>query len=152
MPLSQEKLWGGAMAVATKMVSRPTNDFVDSLIGSIGSLYLTIISFALIYSYISMTLYLQSQTLPALIALDKLLLLRDLSGEVHLSVRDAKVKDLPNFFDKALLARAQEKVTPKGFWFTPIKPEPSKKMCHRYSRRNHFKIPKFSATSRCEWL
>jgi hypothetical protein len=101
---------GRAIAVSTKPVRRPTHNFVDSLIGSIGSLYVTIISFALIYSYVSVTLYLQSETLPALIALDKLILLRDLSGGAHFHVRDAKIKDLPNFFSEAIIAQINETV------------------------------------------
>jgi len=90
------------------MVRRPTQNFVDSLIGSIGSLYLTIISFVLIYSYVGMTLYQHNQTLPALVALDKLLVLRDLSSGTRLYVRDAKMKDLPNFFSGAVSEQLDE--------------------------------------------
>jgi hypothetical protein len=101
---------GRAIAVSTKPVRRPTHNFVDSLIGSIGSIYLTIISFALIYGYVSMTLYLQSETLPALIALDKLLLLRDLSNVIHNNIRDARINDLPNFFSGAIMDQLDETI------------------------------------------
>jgi hypothetical protein len=41
----------------TKLVSRPTQNFVDSLISSIGGLYLTIISFAAVYCYVGFNQY-----------------------------------------------------------------------------------------------
>ena len=84
----------------TKMIHHPTPNFADSLISSIGALYLTIISFVLIYSYVGVNLYQQNQTVTKLVALDKLLALHHLTAEQHLhsSVRDAKLKDLPRFF------------------------------------------------------
>jgi hypothetical protein len=96
--------------VPTKMVRRPTSNFVDSLIGSIGTLYLTIISFVLIYSYVGIDLYQHNQTLPALIALDKLLVLRDLSSGTHSYVREAKIKDLPNFLTDAMWDKFNESI------------------------------------------
>jgi hypothetical protein len=89
-------------AVPTKMVRRATQNFVDSLIGSIGALYLTIISFVLIYSYVGINLYQHNQTLTTPVAVDKLLALHYLTGGNDGLVRDAKLKDLPNFFADAL--------------------------------------------------
>jgi hypothetical protein len=97
-------------AVPTKIARRPTPNFVDSLIGSIGALYLTIISFVLIYSYVGINLYQHNQTLPALIALDKLLVLRDLSSGTHSYVREAKIKDLPNFLIDAMWDKFNEPI------------------------------------------
>jgi hypothetical protein len=94
--------------VPTKTVRRPTPNFVDSLISSIGALYLTIISFVLIYSYVGINLYQHNQTLPALIALDKLLVLRDVSNGTHPYVREAKIKDLPNFLVDAMMDKFNE--------------------------------------------
>jgi hypothetical protein len=96
------------LGVPTKTVRRPTPNFVDSLISSIGALYLTIISFVLIYSYVGINLYQHNQTLPALIALDKLLVLRDLSNGTHPYVREAKIKDLPNFLVDAMMDKFNE--------------------------------------------
>jgi hypothetical protein len=89
------------LAVPTKMVRRPTPNFVDSLIGSIGALYVTIISFVLIYSYVGINLYQHNQTFPKLVAVDKLLALRHLTVGNHVLIRDAKLSDLPRFFSDA---------------------------------------------------
>src|SRR5437879_153441 len=84
----------------TKLVSRPTQNFVDSLLSSIGGLYLTIISFAAIYCYVGLNQYEQNQTSSKLVVIDKLLALRTLTAEKHLHplVRAAKLKDLPHLF------------------------------------------------------
>jgi hypothetical protein len=89
------------LVVSRLPVRQPTRHFLDSLIGSIGSLYVTIISFALLYSYVGTTLFLQGQTLPALVALDKLLLLREMHHVDSDDFKDAEVSDLPSFFVKA---------------------------------------------------
>jgi hypothetical protein len=62
----------------------------------------------LIYSYVGVHLYQHNQTVPTLIALDKLLVLRHLSIGNHLFIRTARVKDLPNFFSGALSDRFEE--------------------------------------------
>jgi hypothetical protein len=80
------------------MINRRTPNFADSLIGSIGALYLTIISFAAIYTYVSIDQYRYAQTVAKLAALDKLLAMRHLTTGVNLSTRDAKQNDLPRFF------------------------------------------------------
>jgi hypothetical protein len=49
------------------------------------------ISIALIYGYISTILFLQGQTQPSLIVLDRLLLLRAFSPGVGLHAREAKM-------------------------------------------------------------
>jgi hypothetical protein len=84
----------------TKLASRPTQNFVDSLISSIGGLYLAIISFAAIYCYAGVNQYEQNQTSSKLVVIDKLLALRTLTAEKHshLLVRVAQLKDLPHFF------------------------------------------------------
>jgi hypothetical protein len=56
-------------------------------------------------------LFLQGQTQPALIALDRLLLLRELSNAANHHIRQAKISDLPNFFVSAEMARIMETYT-----------------------------------------
>ncbi|MHC2531784.1 hypothetical protein [Bradyrhizobium diazoefficiens] len=84
----------------TKLVSRPSPNFVDSLIGSISGLYLTIISFAVIYCYVGFNQYEQNLTATKLVAIDKLLALRAITVErnLHPFVRVAQLRDLPRFF------------------------------------------------------
>src|SRR4051794_27853823 len=82
--------------------------FVDSLIGSIGSLYIAIISFILIYSYVSVSLYQHSNGLAKLGDLDKLLAIRYLANPNNSAGREAQLKDLPRFFSAALSEKFDE--------------------------------------------
>lgn len=86
--------------MSTKLFSRPTENFVDSLINSIGGLYLTIISLAALYCYVAVNQYEQNQTSTKLVVIDKLLALRTLTAEknLHPPARAAQLRDLPRFF------------------------------------------------------
>ena len=114
------------LGVPTKMARHPTPNFVDSLIGSIGALYVTIISFVLIYSYVGINLYQHNQTFPMLVAVDKLLALRHLTVGNHLLIRDAKLSDLPRFFSDAQLESFNEPMERTESDSTSSQPSPSK--------------------------
>lgn len=94
----------------TKLASRPTPNFVDSLIGSISSLYITIISFAAIYCYVGFNQYEHSLTAAKLVVIDKLLALRTITVErnLHPPARAAQLRDLPHFFLDASLESFNE--------------------------------------------
>jgi hypothetical protein len=87
--------------MSTRIVVRPRQTFTDSLISSIGSIYLTMISFFLIYSYVSINFHLDRQTTPTLFAFDKLLVLRDIARGAPLAIRDARTKDIPQILQSA---------------------------------------------------
>jgi hypothetical protein len=89
--------------VATKLLTRPSETFVDSLITSIWALYITIISFVALYAYVGINVYEHSQIQPKLVALDKLLALRPLTVFSNFqAIRPAKMKDIPHFFQLAM--------------------------------------------------
>jgi hypothetical protein len=88
--------------VAIKLKQRSTETFVDSLVTSIGALYLAMISFVALYAYVGINAYQHGQTQTKLIGLDQLLALRKLTAFSDVSMRTARAKDLPHFFSAAL--------------------------------------------------
>ena len=79
---------------------KPAN-FVDSLISSIGSLYIAITSLMIIFIYASLTLFFHNQSLTKLADLDKLLALRYFASASRLPSRQASLLDLPRFYTQA---------------------------------------------------
>ncbi|MGB9294628.1 MAG: hypothetical protein WCB52_00370, partial [Pseudolabrys sp.] len=56
--------------------------YLDNVIASLRSLYLAMISFIVIYAYVALSLFAHNQALSNLIALDKLLALRQIAKSV----------------------------------------------------------------------
>jgi hypothetical protein len=76
--------------------------FLDNVISSLRSLYFAIISFVLIYAYVSVSLFEHNQNLSNLIALDKLLALRYVAKPPpFINAEEATLKELPQFFSRA---------------------------------------------------
>jgi hypothetical protein len=91
------------MSPETKLKRQAADNFVDSLITSIWALYITIISFAVLYTYIGFTSFERDRNQSKLIALDELLALRWLTiFQPSLNFRPARKRDLPAYFTKAL--------------------------------------------------
>lgn len=76
--------------------------YLDNVIASLRSLYLAMISFIVIYAYVALSLFAHNQALSNLIALDKLLALRQIAKSVPSLKTDKLIlKDAPQFFFKA---------------------------------------------------
>lgn len=88
--------------LTTRLLQRPTESFVDSLIPAISTLLIAMLSFVALYAYVGKGLHERNELGGKLARLDQLLALRwltALSKDVH--TRDARTKDLPQFFSTA---------------------------------------------------
>lgn len=84
----------------------------ENLLSSIGSLYLAIVTFVSIYTYVGVSLFEHNQAVSNLVVLDKLLALRYLTHPSGNQIREARLNDLPNFFLKAAEEFIQEPLPP----------------------------------------
>jgi hypothetical protein len=89
----------GWAILRTRLVQRPIESFVDSLITSISALLITMLSFAALYSYVGVGLYGRNEVQAKLVRLDQLLALRRLTTlSSSVPTRAARTRDLPQFF------------------------------------------------------
>jgi hypothetical protein len=88
--------------LATRLPQRPTDSFVDSLIPSISALLIAMLSFVALYAYVGRGLHERKGLEDKLIKLDQLLALRRLTVlSNYVQMRDARTRDLPQFFSDA---------------------------------------------------
>lgn len=85
------------------------NRFVDSLVAAISALYLAMITFVAVYSYVGVGVYQHQKKSENLEAIDKLLALRYFTQSGNdASRRAATERDLPSYFDEAMNEVAKE--------------------------------------------
>lgn len=82
------------------------SQFLDNLISSVRSLYITILSFAVIYAYVGFTLLERRQAVSNLITVDRLLSLRYLATHHNTELKKATRFDLAMFYPKARFGTA----------------------------------------------